>query len=291
VRIAVTGAGGRLGGHVVQLLATRTDHHVVAVTRRDIAWPSDRVSGKLADYRDLPALRAALEEVHTLVFVSSDGDATKLLWHHENVVRAAVASGVANVVVLSSVDADIESPFCYAVTNGRTEQMVLESGRPFSVVRASIFTEFFLELLNPASANGQMRLPAGDGRVSLVSRADVGRCLAALAAGPPTGRCHDVTGPESLDLPALAELTAREWRAPVRYVDIPRGEYCTSMAVARVDPWWMYAFSTMFDSIREQRWDLVTDEVQRLTGRTPTSVEEVLAQVDARPDEIPPGTT
>ncbi len=290
MRIAVTGASGRLGGQVVHLLAAETDHHVVALSRRKIEWPSGHVTGIEADYRDLPALQAALRNVDTLVFVSSDGDAVKLLLHHQNVVRAAADTGITHIVALSSIDADIDSPFCYAVTNGRTEQMVVESGCPFSVVRASIFTEFFLELIGPVGRDdGQIRLPAGDGRVSLVSRADVGRCLAALAMAPPTGRCRGVTGPESLDLPAIAALAEQGWQAPVRYVDISPGEYCRSMAAAAVDPWWMYAFSTMFDSIREQRWDVVTDEVRRLTGRAPATLREVLAEHGARAAEIAAG--
>jgi NAD(P)H dehydrogenase (quinone) len=36
------------------------------------------------------------------------------------------------------------------------------------------------------------------------------------------------------------------------------------MARDGADPWWAYAFSSMFASIREQRWDVVTDDLQQL---------------------------
>jgi NAD(P)H dehydrogenase (quinone) len=49
------------------------------------------------------------------------------------------------------------------------------------------------------------------------------------------------------------------------------------MAIAGEDPWWMYAYSTMFASIREQRWATVSDEVRRLTGCLPVSVRKTLA--------------
>jgi NAD(P)H dehydrogenase (quinone) len=42
------------------------------------------------------------------------------------------------------------------------------------------------------------------------------------------------------------------------------------------EPWWEYAYSTMFDSILQGRWSAVSDEVVRLTGRSPTTVGEVL---------------
>jgi hypothetical protein len=39
----------------------------------------------------------------------------------------------------------------------------------------------------------------------------------------------------------------------------------------------MYAYSTMFASIREQRWAAVSDEVRRLTGCSPVPVRTTLA--------------
>jgi NAD(P)H dehydrogenase (quinone) len=277
VRIAVTGAGGGLGGQVVDLLAAKEDHEVVALQRREPAAGAAYTSVAVADYMDLAALRVALRGVDTLVFVSSDGETARLLMHHHNVVRAAVDNGVAHVVALSSVDADVTSPFCYAVTNGYTEQILRESGCAVSFARASIYTEFFMRWLTQARTSGQLRLPAADGRISLVSRTDVGRCLAALAVAAPTGRGHDITGPEALDVTAIAALTEREWKTPIRYADLTPAEFSIEMARAGEDPWWMYAFSSMFDSVREQRWATVSDEVSLLTGRPPLSVREVLA--------------
>jgi NAD(P)H dehydrogenase (quinone) len=40
----------------------------------------------------------------------------------------------------------------------------------------------------------------------------------------------------------------------------------------------MYAYSTMFASIREQRWAAVSDDVRRLTGCPPASVRTTLAR-------------
>jgi NAD(P)H dehydrogenase (quinone) len=93
----------------------------------------------------------------------------------------------------------------------------------------------------------------------------------------PTGRHHDVTGPSSLDMPALAATAASVWRTTVRSVDLTPVEHHVEMAASGLDPWWSYAFSTMFASVREQRWAPVSDAVTSLTGRPPTPVSEVLA--------------
>jgi len=274
----VTGAGGQLGGQVVELLAAEEAHEVVALSRREppSAPQSRQVSVKVADYSDPVALRAALRGVDTLVFVSSDGETAKVVLHHQNVVGAAADSGVAHIVALSGLDADLTSPFCYAVTYGHTEQLLYDSGCSVSIARASIFTEFFMRWLTQARASGQIRLPAADGHISLVSRTDVGRCLAALAVATPTGRHHDITGPESLDLTTIAALAQQAWEVPIEYVDITPAEHSIEMARAGESPWWLYAFSSMFDSVREQRWASVSEEVSQLTGRPPTSLRSAL---------------
>jgi NAD(P)H dehydrogenase (quinone) len=189
MRIAVTGASGRIGGEVVRLLAAQ-QHQVVALTRRP---PSARpgpagAEARQADYADERALAAALSEIGTLVLVSSDGPVADVIVHHRNLIRAAARRGVAHIVALSGLDAALDSPFCYAVGYGYTEQLLAESGCAFSLARASIYTEFFLSFLTRARTSGQLRLPAADGRVSFVSRGDVARSLAALATGRPAGR-------------------------------------------------------------------------------------------------------
>jgi NAD(P)H dehydrogenase (quinone) len=280
LRIAVTGASGRIGGQVVQLVAAEQRHQVVALSRRGLLpgrWPPS-VSARTADYADPQALGAALRDVDTLVFVTSDGPVAEVMVHHQNVIRAADDSGVAHIVALSGLDADLSSAFCYAVSYGYTERLLAESGCAVSIARASIYTEFFLGFLARARASGQLRLPAADGRISLVSRSDVARCLAALALAPASGRHHDITGSQSLDLDAIAAAGTREWGTPLKYVNITPGEHCVEMAAAGEDPWWMYAYSTMFASIRGQRWAAVSGEVHRLTGRPPTPIRTALAR-------------
>jgi NAD(P)H dehydrogenase (quinone) len=126
-------------------------------------------------------------------------------------------------------------------------------------------------------------VPAGDGRIGLVSKGDVGRCLAALARRGPTGRCHEVTGPAALDAAAIAATAAQAWVRPVAYRPISAAAYM-AQAAATEDPWWLYAYTSMFASIREQRWDRVTAEVQHLTGRDPRHLGEILDETTPSAD-------
>jgi len=279
MRIAVTGASGQIGGEVVRLLAAGQQHEVVALMRRPPAagqFP-DAVQARKADYADEQALAAALDGVARLVLVSSDGPVADVIVHHRNVIRAAARRGVAHIVALSGLDASLDSPFCYAVGYGYTEQLLAESGCSVSLARASIYTEFFLAFLTRARASGQLRLPAADGRVSFVSRDDVARSLAALATAPPASRPQEITGPEALDLTALAALAQKEWATPVEYTPITPAGLVADLAAGGEDPWWIYAYSSMFASIRDHRWAAVSADTERLTGVPPTPVRTILA--------------
>jgi len=284
VRIAVTGSTGTLGGQVVRLLADPgrdVVDEVVALARRPEAVPGTPdaavpVVARYADYDDPASLAAALRDVDVLVFVSSDGEAARMMVHHQNVVRAAGGARVGHVVYLSGVDADLASPFCYAYTNGWTEQLLATSGCGYTFARAALFTEFLAAFLRPALRTGELRVPAGTGRVSPVSRADVGRALAALALADPTGTHHDLTGPAALGLDAVADVLSRVGERPVRYTDVPPPALAQELAGAGEDPWWTYAYCSMFASVREDRWSAVSGEVRRLTGRDPLALADVL---------------
>ncbi len=245
-RITVTSARGRVGGQVVKLLGGHDGVDVVGLTRA------------LADYDDRPALTEALAGVDTLVLVTSDGEAERVLQHHLNVADAAAANGVGHVVALSSVDADLDSPFCYARVNALTERALADRGLAVTAVRASIYTEFFETLVDRAIVDGELRLPAEEARVSLVAREDVGRCLAACALLPPDAP-YDVTGPAAVDMAAIAAARG------VAYVPVSEAEFASAVAL-RETPWWAYAYTSMFASVRERRWEAVTDAVEKLTG-------------------------
>lgn len=223
MRIAVTGATGRLGREVLAHLGTE-----------DVV----PMSSKNANYDDPQALREAMRGADKLVFISSDGEAAKVLLHHQNVLAAASEAGIRHLILLSGVDADVASPFCYAHTNGVTEAVLRESGLDFSICRAALFREFFLSLVRQTGA----RLPMGEGRITLIPRAEVAKSLAALALSPPTGTHLDLTGPQA--------LTIKDFNG----TDVTPAEFIAELAAKGEQPWWIYAYASMFESIRQQRW-------------------------------------
>jgi NAD(P)H dehydrogenase (quinone) len=205
------------------------------------------VSSRNAPYDDPAALRAALTGVDTLVFVSSDGEAARVVVHHRNVIEAAVHCGVRYVVLLSGIDVDPDSPFCYAFTNGDTERMLHASGCQYAVVRAGLFTEFFEGLIRQVAVDGVVAIPAGE--VSLVRREEVARSLADLTLRGPTNRHHDVAEPSRTVSSIVAD-------AGYSFVDTTPAEFAIALHRLGEEPWWIYAYTSMLEAVRQGHWAL-----------------------------------
>lgn len=273
--IAVTGASGNVGGAVIDELVSDGDRDVVAVVRDPARVRADHAATvRVADYSEPAAIRAALNGVETLVFVSSDGEAAPMLIHHSTVVKAARRADVGRIVYLSIIDVEPSSPFCYAPVHRETERLLRTSGLAYSVVRAGLYGELFTRWLVEAARIGVLRLPIGSGRMSLVSRDDVSHGLAAAALQADSGT-HLITGSQTYDLQQLAAMAEQMTQSRVRPVDSDDREFCTDLLRGGTSPWWAYAFTTMFQSIRDHRFEMVTDHLVKLTGQAPTPFDDM----------------
>lgn len=273
--IAVTGATGHIGGAVMQGLMALGETDVIALVRDPsrLSGPS-ALSARVADYSSRPDLRAALDGVSELVFIPSDGEAAPMLAHHINVLDAAVAAGVSHILFLSMVDLGTDSPFCFAAVYRETEGRLRDSGLSHTLLRVPIYAEFFAPFIVAAAKSGSLSLPTGSGVLSLISRADVAACLVALLRRRPAGPCV-ITGDRGYDLEDLAELTSRLAATTVRAVDIGVSEFCGRLLREGVEPWWAYAFTSMFESVSQGRFAVITDTVATLLGRPPVPFPEV----------------
>ena len=266
--IAVTGASGGVGSRVVRELVARAQSPVIALARSpDALRPTGHATARFADYDDRSSLREAFGGVETLVFVSSDGVAEKMRRHHEHVVEAAVEADVAHVVYTSIVDAAPDSRFYYAAVHRDTECMLADSGIGHCLARTSIFADFFVTTwLAPAIAAGVLALPAGAGRMSLLTRDDAAAALAAVAVSRREG-IVELTGPEALTAAEICRLTENATGRRLCYRPLDDCVYRARLAGELTPDWLVEAYASMFRSAVEGRFELVSPEVAELAGR------------------------
>lgn len=158
------------------------------------------------------------------------------------------------------------------------------SGLPVTHVRPTVFMDnpFFTFLSAPSVRDGNtLPLPFGDGGTSPIAAPDVARVIAALLTYP--GRHHEhvyeLTGPKLLDIDGVARDLAAGLGHPVTGVDVPHAEW-----VARVlkpvglPPHVEHHIETMASLHRAHRYERLTDDVERVTGRPPMTLRQYVAE-------------
>ena len=211
-RIAVTGASGFVGTHVVQRLFA-AGHEVV---------PLSRGTGLDLTRPDPGALEQALTGcdavVHCAGINREIGSQTYDAVHvrgTQALVEAAVAARVSHISVLSFLRARPDGPTAYHRTKWAAEAIVRESGIPWTVLKAGVIHGRGDHLLDHVS-HALHTVPVfglvgfRERRVRPVAVDDVARILEAAATGDPRLRHRTIAvlGPEELTIRAAVERIA-----------------------------------------------------------------------------------
>ena len=274
--IAVTGATGAVGGAVAHLLveAGLTPRLVVRSPERAPSLPGVEVAQ--AAYRDGQAAEAALAGVDVLFMVSAS-ESSDRVDEHRSFIDAAARAGVQHVVYTSFLGAAPDAAFTLARDHWFTEEHLRASGMALTLLRDSFYLDSLLEFVGE---DGTIRGPAGQGRVGAVAREDVARAAAAILEDPAVhaGQAYDVTGSETLSFPEVVEIVRETTGRDIRYVDETIPEAYESRRVFGAPDWEVHAWVSTYTAIAQGQLDLVSDTVERLTGRRPLTLRELLAR-------------
>jgi uncharacterized protein YbjT (DUF2867 family) len=206
-KIAVAGATGRVGHHVVDVLES-AGHEVVAISRSNGV---DVISGEgLAD---------ALAGVECVVDVATgpspdqDAAAEFFTFAARNLQGAGERAGVRRIVVVSIIGCD-RFTAGYNAAKVVHEQALASGPIPVRVLRAAQFHELVAQLLDWGRQNGASFVPKM--RTQLVAARTVAEALAELASDPDPGPAPEssgvaipeIAGPREEDLVEMARLLA-----------------------------------------------------------------------------------
>jgi uncharacterized protein YbjT (DUF2867 family) len=278
--IAVTGSTGVVGNRVAMALAA------AGVRQRLVGRDPSRLPqlpgaehAPAAEYRDTEGMRRALDGVSTLFLVSGRESADRLV-EHLSAVDAAVAAGVERIVYLSFLGAAPDCTFTFGRDHWHTEQHIRDRAVRFTFLRDSFYAALLPAL---ADADGVIRGPAGDGRVSAVTHDDVADVAVTVlldghgAAGSAhDGESYAVTGPEAITLAEAAEQITAATGRRVTYQPETVEEAYASRAHYGAPNFEVAGWVTSYVAIANGEVEEVSDTVPRLTGHPARSFAEYL---------------
>ncbi len=272
---AVTGATGAIGSRVCRHLAGAGVP--IRMVARDPTRCPDVPGATIAlagSYADGEALRAALAGARSLLLVSGR-EAEDRVAQHRTAVDAAVAAGVERIVYTSFLGAAPDAVFTLARQHHLTEEHIRASGMAFVFLRDSLYADIVPYLVGEDRA---IRGPAGDGKVSWVTRDDVAEVAAAVLLDESgDGSTLDLTGPEAITLAETASILTATVGAPVRYEPETVEEAWASRAGYDAPDWEKEGWITSYTAIAAGELEAVSGTVARITGHPAQTLGDFLA--------------
>ncbi|MBB4188635.1 NmrA family NAD(P)-binding protein [Sinorhizobium terangae] len=285
--ILVTGAAGDLGAigrNVTEMLLAKGKRVRALVRKEDERAEGLRRLGAevvQGDLTDLQSMHRAIEGVSRIYFGMSVSPA----YLEATVNTAAVARhhGVEAFVNMSqmtvtqmSITETTDSP--QHKLHWLAEQALAWSGLPVVTVRPTVFLEGFFLRLAAAGVRerDELALPLGDSKTSPVSAVDVARAVSVILdePAPHIGKVYNLTGYESADLEHYARVFSEALGRKITYRNMPLAGWIEALRGFGVSDHLASHLSVMSKLHADGRYDRMTDDLFKLTGRTPTRVHD-----------------
>jgi uncharacterized protein YbjT (DUF2867 family) len=209
MKIVVIGASGRIGAKLVYTL--RQDD--LMVLEASPSYGVNTITGE--------GLDEALHEATVVVDVSNspslDGSAALRFFEASGrrLLAAGKAAGVQHHIALSIVGTDGLQASGYFRAKKIQEDLIKDSGIPYSILRSTQFFEFIAGVVQNGEDDDVVISPA---LAQPVSAIDVAEALADLATGEPLNRTVEVAGPERFRLSDLATEVLTAYEDPRRII-------------------------------------------------------------------------
>jgi uncharacterized protein YbjT (DUF2867 family) len=266
--ILVTGATGKTGRALVKELVTM-GRRVRALVRdptraADLAAQGvELVVGDLGEPATLPAALAGIRSAYLM----STADPRQVMLH-SNFIRAADRAAVSHIVRHSVRGADSDSPVKLARWHAASEQELERSGMQWTHLQPVYNMQNFFRFAPAIQSQGAFSAPMNDAALSMVDVRDIAAvAAAALSGNGHAGKRYVITGPAPLTfIEAAAQLT-QTLHKPVRYVNLRPEDARVAFLRAGMPQWYVDDLLRLYDFYGSNAGAVVTDVVQRTTGR------------------------
>lgn len=278
MRIGVSGASGQLGKAVLAELKARGKNHSFVGISRTPETVQPPAEGRQGDYDRPEALAASYKGVDRLLIIpSSDVRPGVRGLHFVAAIDAAVNTGVGHIVLISSAATrETAEPEMYAAY-WTGEQHLMKTAPRWTILRMNYYAESFAQVAAMSLRTGL--LPAlGENRVAFVSRDDLAAAAAGILLGEGhAGSIYHATGPAALTGPERAALMSEIAGKPMRFAVFDEAQLRGGLSQAGVPQEYIDALVDIEKSFVAGRFDIVTGDVERLAGRRPRPLPEVLS--------------
>jgi uncharacterized protein YbjT (DUF2867 family) len=273
--ICVTGAGGTVGGEVMEQLKEKRAPFRAAFHSKEKA-DAARVRGiesVVIDYARPETLEEAFRGCDRLFLIGPS--VPNQTGFELNAVQAAKAAGVRHVVKLSVLKANEES-YDFANIHRPVEKAIETSGMKWTFLRSNSFMQNVVNYMgNTIRADGTFYSATGTAKISHVDVRDIAAtAVQALIQPGHEGKSYNVTGPEALTYDEMARELSKSLGRSIRHISISPADLEKGMlaeGMPREVVRWLIDLERFY---RENKASCISHDIERVTGREPRRFAE-----------------
>lgn len=277
----VTATSGHLGRLIIESLLARgaAPADIIATARNEgklAALAALGVRTAVLDYARPETVTAVVGPGDVLALVSGSELGRRFL-QHSTVITAAREAGVGRIVYTSAPQATT-SDLLLAPEHKATEEFLVASGVPFTILRNGWYTENYAGEIEKARQSGEIVASVGSGRVASASRADYADAAAvALLDGSLAGRTLELSGDHAWDFAELAATIGTLIGTDVAFRNLAPAEYAELLAGFGLDEGTVGFVVGLDANIRDGLLGETSGDLARLIGRPTTPLAAGLA--------------
>jgi uncharacterized protein YbjT (DUF2867 family) len=272
--ILVTGASGNIGRELVrELKSAGADVIAGSSSGKSVA----DVPSRKVDFNDTDGLRAAFSGIDTLFLLLPLVENKFEL--ARNAVAAARAAGVRHIVRSSGAGADATTSVALLRLQGQIDQVVIDSGIAYTLLRPSTFMQNFAVYYAGMIQGGALYLPQAEGRVAYIDVRDIASVAATVLQNPGAhaGQAYTLTGAESLSNTDAIRIIGAAIGKTVDYVAVPDSAAIASMEGMGMGAWSIDQMMSLNRFTAAGSASGKTDTVRELLGRAPIAFADFVA--------------
>ncbi|MDY7541934.1 NAD(P)H-binding protein [Cryobacterium sp. 5B3] len=278
----VTATSGHLGRLIVEsLLARGAAPDSIVATARNV----DKLSGLAAlgvrtavlDYSNPETVTSVVEPGDVLMLVSGS-EVGQRVPQHTAVIAAAQAAGVGRIVYTSAPKATT-SALILAPEHKATEEFLVASEVPFTILRNGWYTENYAGEIEKARQAGEIVASVGAGRVASASRADYAdAAAAAILDDSLAGQTLELSGDHAWDFAELAATIGTLIGSSVVFRNLTPAAHAELLASFGLDAGTVGFVVGLDANIRDGLLGETSGDLARLIGRPTTPLAAGLAE-------------
>ena len=277
--ILITGATGKTGSATAKSLGEKGETFRALIRNEEKKEGLESLGGEvvIGSIENTDVVNQSMQGVKTVLVLLPNSESQLAL--EKQLVDSAKQAGVERIVKMSSIEATPDATSPIPKLHLESEEYIKQSGLAWTMIKPNFYMQNLLASAGTIKDQGKIFLPMGEGKTGMIDTTDVGTVIAkVLSEDGHESMNHEITGPEILSFYEVAEIFSKALGKQVDYVDVPMDAYKETLGQFLTNQWHLDAVIDLFKGIAEGGIEDKTNTFNELTGETPKSLSQFLAE-------------